>query len=450
MGNALSCCHNLSGQQIQHKEVSDPLEEWSPLLSEENSDEESPSPSQTTGDAEKSPVLDQGHAFFPDIVLSSSPGAALAVAGHSLHRDQGLWNPGFVRENSDTVQTVIMQPYREEDVLQVDQHALYGHEKLQHHTELLKQSVDPKEKDIGHNKLNIVLMEYCTAHMEKSVEAESDVFQKVAVDAGWTEGGILQLDQEAAARTTHRTQHMEHNSNQKQPGVEQTAQGVMEQMEQRTGQTEKPLEHGTFPNIVDLVQESALLSEQESQVKQGVRVDQNVALKELSQSPTQTDDTGRKPDQMGQNVIQTQGDSKKIGQIVQRIGQDAIQVKQSEEQTPHGLVQTADSGADRTVIWAGSGLDQALFWPTEQCCSGAEQDRVQTNEAQFKNNAVQLCQKQDQEQCIGQARDREQGLMPVNVTVEDDALLEEKEKEQLTLFMVDRLFLATPPLTGMM
>ncbi|XP_076130997.1 clustered mitochondria protein homolog [Alosa pseudoharengus] len=398
MGNVLSCCHNLSGQQLQPKEMRGPDPEWSPLLSEENSDEDCPSPSQATGEAEKSPVLDQGHAFFPDIVLSSSPGAALAIAGHSLRPDQGVWNPSFVPDSSEGVQAVIMQPYREEDSLQVDLHTLYGPGKPEHNTELFKQTVDPTEMDIDPNKHNLVLM----GHMDQSVEgAESDVLQDEAADAGWTEGGILRPGQQAAARTTHRAQHMEHNANQKQQDVGQTRQGVTEQMELRTGQTEWPLEHGAFPDTVDLVKERTLPSEHKSQAEQGVTADQNVALQELGlvynkdHNGTQMRSTDNNLVQLELNGAQTKRELKTIGQIEK----DAAQVRQSGDQTTHSLVHP----------------------------QGA---------------AAQLFQNQDQ------ALPTDQELMPVYLNVSDEALQGEEQKEQLTLFMVDRLFLATPPITG--
>ncbi|XP_063058473.1 clustered mitochondria protein homolog [Engraulis encrasicolus] len=69
-----------------------------------------------------------------------------------------------------------------------------------------------------------------------------------------------------------------------------------------------------------------------------------------------------------------------------------------------------------------------------------------------------LFKKQGQEQVTGraegeaegQASPADQALIPVNVNVgvEDEVLREREQREQLTLFMVDRLFLATPPITG--
>ncbi|KAL2094588.1 hypothetical protein ACEWY4_009307 [Coilia grayii] len=426
MGNALTCCHNLSGQPLQHKEVTrDPVEEWSPLLSDENSDDEtsSPSSSQAMGEADKSPVLDQGHAFFPDIVLSSSPGAALAVAGHSAHTThQGVWNPTFVPENSDTIQAVIMHSCREEGGLQVDQHTQHGHGKLERPRALLQQqNVDPVGEGVDQNKHNIVLMECSSAHMGKSVDqAESDVSPNVAVGGGGTEGGILLLGQQAATRTALRAQHMELRCNQKQQGMEQTTvqDNMTEQMELRTGQIGQPLERGgAFPNTVDLVKESDLLSEQESRVKQDTEeeADHNVSLNQLclvvheGQNTTQVDNTGENVDQTGQTVAQAKGDSEKIEQTVQRVEGDApAQVRQG------GGEQTAEPGP-----------------------------AIQTQAA-----AVWLFQKQGQEQVAGQALPTEQGLIPMNVNVEDEVLQEGEQKEQLTLFMVDRLFLATPPITG--
>lgn len=376
--------------------------EWSPLLSEENSDEDCPSPSQASGEAEKSPVLGQGHAFFPDIVLSSSPGAALA-AGHSLRNDQGVWNPSFIPDNSETVQAVVSQPSRGEDALQVDLHAVCSHEK----SELSKQTADATEKDIDHNKHNILLMECRSAHMDQSVDgAELNVLQNVAVDSEWAEGDILWSDQQATAETTHRVQqHMEHNANEKQQGMGQTEQGVTEQMEQRTGQTEQPLEHGAFPSTAELVKERTLLSEQ-SLVKQGVKGDESVALTEQglfskNQNATQVQGTKKNLVPMEQNVAQNKMDLKTSEQIVHQSGKDVAQVRQGGEQTTLGLVQP-----------------QAA--------------------------ARQLFQKTDQ------AVPTDQGLMPVYLNVSDEALQAEEQKEQLTLFMVDRLFLATPPITGMM
>lgn len=404
MGNVLSCCHNLSGQQIQPKEVRTSVDpEWSPLLSEENSDEDCPSPSQDTGEAEKSPVLDQGHAFFPDIVLSSSPGAALA-AGHSLRNDQGVWNPSFIPDNSETAQAVVSQPCRGEDASQVDLHAVCSHEK----PELSKQTADPTEKDIDHNKHNILLMERRSAHTDLSVDgAELDVLQNVAVDSEWAEGDILWSDQQAAAGSTDGAQqHMEHNANQKQQGMGQTGQGVTEQMEQRTGQTEQPLEHGAFPSTAELVKERTLLSEHKSQVKQGVNGDQSVALTELGllrkkQNATQVHGTKTDLVPMGQNVAQNNMDLTTSGQIVHQSGEDVAQVRQGGEQTTLGLVQPQAAAGQ-------------LFQKTEQ------------------------------------AMPTDQELMPVYLNVSDEALEAEEQKEQLTLFMVDRLFLATPPITGMM
>lgn len=404
MGNVLSCCHNLSGQQIQPKEVRTSVDpEWSPLLSEENSDEDCPSPSRATGEGEKSPVLDQGHAFFPDIVLSSSPGAALAIAGHSLRNDQGVWNPGFVPDNGETVQAVVSQPSRGEDAMQVDLHAVCSHEK----PELSKQTADPTEKDTDHNnKHNIVLRARHSAHMDPSVEgAELDVLRNVAVDDEWAEEDILWSDQRAAVGTQ---QHMEHNANQKQQGVGQTGQGAAEQMEQRTVQTEQPLDHGVVPNTAELVKARSLLSEHKSLAEQGADGDQSVGLTELglafskNQNAAHTHGTERNLVPMEQNVAQTKMDLKMpAGQIVHQSGKDAPRVRQGGEQATLGPVQP----------------------------QGA---------------AGQLFPKSDQ------AVPTDQELMPVYLNVSDEALQPEEQKEQLTLFMVDRLFLATPPITGMM
>lgn len=72
MGNLLQCCLR---HLFQCKDIPDQTEEESPLLSRENSDVESLSPSRS--DMLASPVLDQDHLLYPDIVLSSSHRANL-------------------------------------------------------------------------------------------------------------------------------------------------------------------------------------------------------------------------------------------------------------------------------------------------------------------------------------------------------------------------------------
>ncbi|XP_051536679.1 clustered mitochondria protein homolog isoform X2 [Myxocyprinus asiaticus] len=72
MGNIFHCCRKVS-DFIQSKTVGDQTEDRSPLLSRENSDIERLPPSRTSA----SPVLDQDHLIFPDIVLSSNLGATL-------------------------------------------------------------------------------------------------------------------------------------------------------------------------------------------------------------------------------------------------------------------------------------------------------------------------------------------------------------------------------------
>ncbi|XP_027033032.1 clustered mitochondria protein homolog isoform X2 [Tachysurus fulvidraco] len=67
MGNVLRCCLI---RLFWNKDIPDQIEERSPLLSRENSDVESLSPSRS--DMLSSPVLDQDHLLYPDIVLSSS------------------------------------------------------------------------------------------------------------------------------------------------------------------------------------------------------------------------------------------------------------------------------------------------------------------------------------------------------------------------------------------
>ncbi|KAL0162195.1 hypothetical protein M9458_041591, partial [Cirrhinus mrigala] len=71
MGNILYCCRKVS-EFINTKGVGNQTEEQSLLLSQENSDIESLSPSRTSADLLASPVLDQDHLLFPDIVLSSN------------------------------------------------------------------------------------------------------------------------------------------------------------------------------------------------------------------------------------------------------------------------------------------------------------------------------------------------------------------------------------------
>ncbi|XP_005170337.2 clustered mitochondria protein homolog isoform X2 [Danio rerio] len=71
MGNILYCCRKVS-EYITTKGAADQTEEHSALLSQENSDGESVSPSRTSADLLDSPVLDQDHLLFPDIVLSSN------------------------------------------------------------------------------------------------------------------------------------------------------------------------------------------------------------------------------------------------------------------------------------------------------------------------------------------------------------------------------------------
>lgn len=80
MGNIFDCCRKVSAI-INSKGVMRQTEEQSLLLlSMENSDIESLSPSRTSADLLASPVLDQDHLLFPDIVLSSN----LRVKGNSL------------------------------------------------------------------------------------------------------------------------------------------------------------------------------------------------------------------------------------------------------------------------------------------------------------------------------------------------------------------------------
>lgn len=79
MGNILYCCRKVS-EFINTKGVGNQTEEESLLLSQENSDIESLSPSRTSADLLASPVLDQDHLLFPDIVLSSN----LRVRGDSI------------------------------------------------------------------------------------------------------------------------------------------------------------------------------------------------------------------------------------------------------------------------------------------------------------------------------------------------------------------------------
>nr|XP_055036650.1 clustered mitochondria protein homolog isoform X1 [Misgurnus anguillicaudatus] len=71
MGNLLYCCRKVS-DYIHGNAVDDETEGRSPLLSRENSDIESLSPSRTVCDPLASPILDQDHLLFPDIVLSSN------------------------------------------------------------------------------------------------------------------------------------------------------------------------------------------------------------------------------------------------------------------------------------------------------------------------------------------------------------------------------------------
>ncbi|XP_016324965.1 clustered mitochondria protein homolog isoform X1 [Sinocyclocheilus anshuiensis] len=75
MGNILYCCRKVS-EFVNAKGV----EEQSLLLSRENSDIESLSPSRSSADLLASPVLDQDHLLFPDIILSSN----LRVRGNSI------------------------------------------------------------------------------------------------------------------------------------------------------------------------------------------------------------------------------------------------------------------------------------------------------------------------------------------------------------------------------
>lgn len=72
MGNLLHCCLR---HLFRCKDIPEQIEEQSPLLSRENSDVESLSPSRS--DMLASPVLDQDHLLYPDIVLSSSHRANL-------------------------------------------------------------------------------------------------------------------------------------------------------------------------------------------------------------------------------------------------------------------------------------------------------------------------------------------------------------------------------------
>lgn len=72
MGNLLHCCLR---HLFRCKDIPEQIEEQSPLLSRENSDVESLSPSRS--DMLASPILDQDHLLYPDIVLSSSHRANL-------------------------------------------------------------------------------------------------------------------------------------------------------------------------------------------------------------------------------------------------------------------------------------------------------------------------------------------------------------------------------------
>ncbi|XP_058615136.1 clustered mitochondria protein homolog isoform X2 [Onychostoma macrolepis] len=71
MGNILYCCRKVS-EFINAKGVENQTEEQPLLVSRENSDIESLSPSRTSADLLASPVLNQDHLLFPDIVLSSN------------------------------------------------------------------------------------------------------------------------------------------------------------------------------------------------------------------------------------------------------------------------------------------------------------------------------------------------------------------------------------------
>ncbi|XP_067278947.1 clustered mitochondria protein homolog isoform X2 [Pseudorasbora parva] len=79
MGNIFYCCRKVS-EILNAKGLERQTEELSLLLSQENSDIESLSPSRTSADLLASPVLVQDHLPFPDIVLSSN----LRVRGDSI------------------------------------------------------------------------------------------------------------------------------------------------------------------------------------------------------------------------------------------------------------------------------------------------------------------------------------------------------------------------------
>ncbi|XP_046876436.1 clustered mitochondria protein homolog [Hypomesus transpacificus] len=451
MGNVFKCCPMLGGFFRCQTAPQKGDAERSPLLSEEGSECETLW-DDTEQDLLTNPTLEQGHFLFPDIVLSSSIGVDVAVVEPSVclpvtkddqARGAGVTVRGDERTDEEPVEG--MDGGRERLCSEVETQTESGIPAgMEAQTQTETQTETQTQTQADH------LMEtddktdtntQSLGHIAKESYCLSDVRNQLDITVG------IQAEKCKTSQTQTHTQLLavtELNT--------VNADQIVDQMKQKTVLTKEYADKSERSHVLT-VQTASQIEQNEDQTKQNTvlmerntdQTQQNMDLTEpskvlIEQTIDLKESFGAK-DQTEPSIGKTKQNTSRTEQTTDPV---YLNTPQAQRRTDPGYLDT-DQTEQRTDIG---------YLDTDQTEQRTDPGYLDTDPTEQRTDPGYLdtdLTEQDTEQVgqdseeLEQAAERE-GQAGTRVDAgEEDGVAESK---QITLFMVDKLFLAAPHITG--
>ncbi|KAF7697343.1 hypothetical protein HF521_005761 [Silurus meridionalis] len=456
MGNLLQCCLR---HLFRCKDVPERIEEQSPLLSRENSDVESLSPS--TSDMLASPVLDQDHLLYPDIVLSSSHRANLDMADVSQQVELVLPERGQNKK-----QTSVKEDFQEDEmpstrISQREFHYLDRNQLCTTENEWPLLSALRSWPSEQSNASNLVSHTFIYTHGQETRYWQDSSCQGVQFLAQRNQASHQQVFSESTSPGTFRTP----SSDSQAKGSSETETdiiGVNEsgiQDEDKEGTLGKETEQMEL-NMVHRDQNGAQLGQEVAQranyvlsnvaecEQSAVCSDANAAQRGVAKmNLNESNQTKHSPVQSGQTEAQHRPST---AQTEEKRQDTVILISQNEENKELAVRLQTDQDIERNQEEMAQNPELMLELDSIQTEGDATEitktstQHIPGNEAKFASNiqGVVKFRTLNEEQNGERSEDKDQDKIGPNLYQRP------VKNEQFTLFVVDKLFLATPNIAG--
>uniref|UniRef100_A0A6Q2YP14 Clu domain-containing protein n=1 Tax=Esox lucius TaxID=8010 RepID=A0A6Q2YP14_ESOLU len=478
MGNIVNCCQTLR-RYIQHKQEEQEVEEErSPLLSKEGSECDSPTPPDLDNDLKvlmTNSVLERDHFLFPDIVLSSNIGVGMATMGPTEYllvmdgeeenrrreydrRDDGTAKrpEGEVKRRQQLCATAQTQTDAETQVwMEVQTQTEVQTVETQTRTETDHYIVIQTEKQTGvqtQSQRDMLAVKLTDTELWTDIEIQTktkiltEIQTQTEQNPGQMEQSTVAMEfsnikmEHYSGQTEQITVCMEQNTVQTEQYIDQPEQNTI-QMEYNTFLTEQ-INRETEHNIEHKVLYVNLTTNSSTQSKQTTDQVQCPAKTEQNSVPTEqkNNQTEQNEDEKELNLDKTKKltkndlDIKKIEESPGQIDLNAVQAERKVDP-----VEKEELGSEKEEI--GDQRAELAVLQVEK-----DEARVEGGVAKADQRAeLAVIQVEKDEARV------EEGVAKVDPGVEQRELafvqLEDGMKQKnVTLFVVDKLFLAPPHL----